>query len=183
MGLPGMLADALPDKFGNRLIDAWLAETGKRPEEFNPVDRLCYIGRRDIGAFEFQPALRRPTRAKRLEIARLVDLANRVPDERANLAGCLDGENDADAIEDILSVGRRCPGEGGSCLEPEDRRIPIRSTGCRRGLRALVAQIRRRLEQQGKGTGRSWRFWQGRVRLCRHGESGWHIDVGMPASP
>ena len=81
-GLPGMLADALPDRFGNRLIDAWLAETGTSPEAFNPVDRLCYIGRRGIGALEFEPALRKQTRAKKLEVARLVDLANRALDER-----------------------------------------------------------------------------------------------------
>ena len=109
-GLPGMLADALPDRFGNRLIDAWLAETGKNPEDFNPVDRLCYIGRRGIGALEFEPALRRRTRAKELEVARLVDLANRVLDERAGPAGRLDGENDADALEDILSVGTSAGG-------------------------------------------------------------------------
>ena len=108
--LPGMLADALPDKFGNRLIDAWLAATGKSPEAFNPVDRLCYIGRRGIGALEFEPALRKQTRAKKLEIARLVDLANRVLDERANLAGVLDGENDTEALEDILSVGTSAGG-------------------------------------------------------------------------
>ena len=63
-GLPGMLADALPDRFGNRLIDAWLAETGRSPETFNPVDRLCYIGCGGIGALEFRPALRRRTSAK-----------------------------------------------------------------------------------------------------------------------
>ena len=109
-GLPGMLADALPDRFGNRLIDEWLAQTGKSPETFNPVDRLCYIGRRGIGALEFQPALGRQTRAKRLEVAQLVNLANRVLDERANLAGRLDSETDADALEDILSVGTSAGG-------------------------------------------------------------------------
>ena len=109
-GLPGMLADALPDRFGNRLIDAWLAETGKNPEAFNPVDRLCYIGRRGIGALEFEPALRKRTRAKRLEVARLVDLANRVLDQRANLAGRLDGKHDAEALEDLLSVGTSAGG-------------------------------------------------------------------------
>ncbi len=109
-GLPGMLADALPDRFGNQLIDAWLAETDKNPAEFNPVDRLCYIGRRGIGALEFQPAIRRPSRAGRLEVARLVDLANRVLDERANLAGHLDGEGDTSALEDILSVGTSAGG-------------------------------------------------------------------------
>ena len=109
-GLPGMLADALPDKFGNRLIDAWLAETGSSPAAFNPVDRLCYIGRRGIGALEFEPALRRRTRANALEVARLVDLANRVLDERASLAGRLDGKHDAEALEDILSVGTSAGG-------------------------------------------------------------------------
>ena len=109
-GLPGMLADALPDRFGNRLIDTWLAETGQSPEDFNPVDRLCYIGRRGIGALEFEPALRKRTKAKKLEVARLVDLANRVLDERANLFGRLGGENDTEALEDILSVGTSAGG-------------------------------------------------------------------------
>ena len=109
-GLPGMLADALPDSFGNRLIDAWLAETGRSPETFNPVDRLCYIGHRGVGALEFEPALRRRTRERKLEVGRLVDLANRVLDERASLAGRLEGENDAEALEDILSVGTSAGG-------------------------------------------------------------------------
>ena len=109
-GLPGMLADCLPDRFGNRLIDVWLAETGKRPEAFNPVDRLCYIGRRGIGALEFQPAVRRRTKGKRLDVARLAELANRALDERARLAGRLDGENGAGALEDILSVGTSAGG-------------------------------------------------------------------------
>ena len=61
-GLPGMLANSLPDWFGNRLIDAWLAQTGRAPETFNPVDRLCYIGRRGIGALEFEPTLSRKKR-------------------------------------------------------------------------------------------------------------------------
>ncbi len=109
-GLPGMLADALPDKFGNRLIDAWLAETGRSSERFNPVDRLCYIGNRGIGALEFEPTTRKVTRPKKLEVAQLVDLANRVLNERENLAGRLGGENDAEALEDILSVGTSAGG-------------------------------------------------------------------------
>lgn len=109
-GLPGMLADALPDKFGNRLIDAWLAETGRSADRFSPVDRLCYIGNRGIGALEFEPTLRKATRSKKLEVAQLVDLANRVLSERENLAGRLGGENDAEALEDILSVGTSAGG-------------------------------------------------------------------------
>ena len=109
-GLPGMLADALPDRFGTRLIDAWLADSGKSPEAFNPVDRLCYIGRRGIGALEFAPSLREQTRTKKLEVASLVELANRALDERANLAGRLGGKNEANALEDILSVGTSAGG-------------------------------------------------------------------------
>lgn len=109
-GLPGMLADALPDKFGNRLIDTWLAETGQSAERFSPVDRLCYIGTRGIGALEFEPIVHRPTQSKKLEVAQLVDLANTVLSERNNLSGKLGGKNDAEALEDILSVGTSAGG-------------------------------------------------------------------------
>lgn len=54
-GLPGLLADALPDRFGNALIDAWLAGRGREPRSFNAVERLCYTGRRGMGALEFEP--------------------------------------------------------------------------------------------------------------------------------
>ena len=108
-GLPGLLADALPDSFGHRLIDVWLAETGRRLEDFNPVDRLCYIGRRGVGALEFEPALR-SVGSGEVEIAQLVDLANRVLDERGRLSGRLDGEDDGGALEDILSVGTSAGG-------------------------------------------------------------------------
>jgi serine/threonine-protein kinase HipA len=49
-GLPGLLADSLPDKFGNALIDAWLASQGRQPGSFNAIERLCYTGERGMGA-------------------------------------------------------------------------------------------------------------------------------------
>jgi serine/threonine-protein kinase HipA len=110
-GLPGLLADSLPDKFGNALIDAWLASQGREPASFNPVERLCYIGTRGMGALEFEPAVpRNPGKRKRLEIDALVALANRVLDERVGLAGKLSGEDDAGVIEDILRVGTSAGG-------------------------------------------------------------------------
>ena len=109
-GLPGLLADALPDSFGNRLIDVWLAETERRLEDFSPVDRLCYIGKRGVGALEFEPAVRSGNRGGEVEIARLVDLTNRVLDERGRLSGRLDGGDDGAALEDILSVGTSAGG-------------------------------------------------------------------------
>ena len=87
-GLPGLLADSLPDKFGNAVIDAWLARQGRTPETFNPVERLCYIGSRGMGALEFKPALAGPAnRSSTVEVAALVELANRILDERTSLAG------------------------------------------------------------------------------------------------
>lgn len=110
-GLPGMLADSLPDKFGNALIDAWLASQGRTPGSFTPVERLCYIGTRGIGALEYRPALHgTPRAAKEVEIGALVELANRVLDERVALEGKLTGENDKQTIEDILRVGTSAGG-------------------------------------------------------------------------
>lgn len=107
MGLPGLLADSLPDRFGNRLIDVWLAETGRSLDSFNPVDRLCYVGTRGVGALEYQPAIPRADRRGQLALAQLVDLANRVLDERNRLSGRLD---DREALDDILSVGTSAGG-------------------------------------------------------------------------
>jgi serine/threonine-protein kinase HipA len=110
-GLPGLLADSLPDKYGNALIDAWLASQGREPQSFNPVERLCYIGTRGMGALEFEPAIpRNPNRRQRIEIDAIVALANRVLDERIALAGKLSGDDDAAAIEDILRVGTSAGG-------------------------------------------------------------------------
>src|SRR5213082_2072865 len=76
-GLPGLLADSLPDRFGNVLIDAWLATQGRRPESFNAIERLCYVGVRGMGALEFVPALGpKPQPAKKIQIDALVKLAS-----------------------------------------------------------------------------------------------------------
>jgi Uncharacterized protein related to capsule biosynthesis enzymes len=111
-GLPGMLADSLPDRFGNRLIDAWLAREGRSPSSFNPVERLCYIGRRGMGALEFHPSISGiPSSSRKVKIDRLVDLANEILQERAGLAGTLSGgDGDGEVLEDILKVGTSAGG-------------------------------------------------------------------------
>lgn len=75
-GLPGLLADALPDKFGNLLINQWLERQGRSPSSFNPVERLCYLGSRGMGALEFRPAILKDRPSEPLEIDALVRLAN-----------------------------------------------------------------------------------------------------------
>ena len=110
-GLPGLLADSLPDKFGNALIDAWLAGQGRAAGGFNPVERLCYIGTRGMGALEFHPTLLKATRrSRRLQIDALVDLANQVLNSRLELKGVLSGEDDRETLEEILRVGTSAGG-------------------------------------------------------------------------
>ena len=110
-GLPGLLADSLPDKFGNAVIDAWLASGGRTAESFNPVERLCYIGKRGMGGLEFEPAYREPySKDKEIEIRKLVELSNLILDQRAGQAGVFNGENDRESIEDILRVGTSAGG-------------------------------------------------------------------------
>lgn len=110
-GLPGLLADSLPDKFGNALIDTWLATQGRAPESFNAVERLCYTGQRGMGALEFQPALGpKPQAAKHIEIEALVKLASEVLSQRKNLKTTFASARRKNALNDILRVGTSAGG-------------------------------------------------------------------------
>lgn len=110
-GLPGLLADALPDKYGNTLIDAWLATQGRTPQSFNAIERLCYTGTRGMGALEFAPVHGPRVRtAQRIQIDALVALASEVLSHRDNLRGSFGDESRADALRDILRVGTSAGG-------------------------------------------------------------------------
>lgn len=110
-GLPGLLADSLPDRYGHRLIDVWLARTGRRREDFNAVDRLCYTGTRGMGALEFEPATGPAEGSDRpLEVAQLVELAALAFAEKDGLSARLDGTQGDGVLLDILSVGTSAGG-------------------------------------------------------------------------
>jgi serine/threonine-protein kinase HipA len=110
-GLPGLLADALPDKFGNALIDAWLATQGRAPESFSAVERLCYTGTRGMGALEFAPALGpKPRKASKLEVDALVRLAGEVLTHRGDLQGHFHEAWKEQVLRDILIVGTSAGG-------------------------------------------------------------------------
>ena len=106
-GLPGMLADSLPDKFGNAVIDAWLRIQGRSPESFDPVERLCYTGNRGMGALEYVPA-RGPSASESdpIQIEKLVQLASVILQSRESLHVTA-GEN---AIQEIIRVGTSAGG-------------------------------------------------------------------------
>ncbi len=112
-GLPGLLADSLPDRFGNVLIDAWLATQGRSPGSFNAVERLCYTGMRGMGALEYSPVLG-PHRARQsspVEIDKLVELASEILTHRNNLQTSFgDDDSREEALRDILRVGTSAGG-------------------------------------------------------------------------
>ncbi len=110
-GLPGLLADSLPDKFGHALVDAWLATQGRLPESFNAVERLCYTGTRGMGALEYAPVLGpRPQRSSKVVVDALVDLAAEVLAHRSNLREHFHAAGKAHALRNILSVGTSAGG-------------------------------------------------------------------------
>jgi serine/threonine-protein kinase HipA len=110
-GLPGFLADSLPDRFGNALIDRWLAEQGRPAGSMDPVERLLYTGRRGMGALEFEPAQGvEQAEGVAVEIAPLAELAHRILAHRESLAGVLDGKDDREALIEILRVGTSAGG-------------------------------------------------------------------------
>lgn len=109
-GMPGLLADSLPDDFGNALIRQWLVREGRDLADFSPVEQLCYIGQRGTGALEFRPARRQVAGGSvPIELGTLVDLAAQVLANRDAMEFSL-GSNDAQALDDILRVGTSAGG-------------------------------------------------------------------------
>ncbi len=108
-GLPGLLADSLPDRYGTRLIEVWLQRQGRSLNDFSPVERLCYIGSRGMGALEFVPALFTSKKAARIEISELVALAGKILSERKDLLVNL-SNNESIALDTIIQVGTSAGG-------------------------------------------------------------------------
>jgi len=110
-GLPGLLADSLPDRFGQALIDAWLATQGRSPESFDAVERLCYVGTRGMGALEFAPSAGpRARRTSAIQVDALVQLASEVLNRRRDLSTTFAEPRRAQAMKDILRVGTSAGG-------------------------------------------------------------------------
>ena len=85
-GLPGLLADSLPDRFGNAVINHWLASQGRDPDSFNAVERLCYTGKRGMGALEYKPATGpRFEDGEQINVDSLVKLASDVLTQRKDM--------------------------------------------------------------------------------------------------
>lgn len=106
-GLPGFIADSLPEKFGNRLLDTYLARHGRQLDELNPLERLCYVGSRGMGALEYQPDYeeRNLNHPIPLQVSDLVEVAQNVLKDRQQVQTNLD-----DGIEALITVGTSAGG-------------------------------------------------------------------------
>lgn len=108
-GLPGMLADSLPDTYGRALFDRWLMLTGRTSS--NPVEALCFLGKRCMGALEFEPAVDIPYNPDaKYEIDSLVNVANEALAEKSSFGVNLNDDKKA-AIAEILRLGTSAGGQ------------------------------------------------------------------------
>ncbi len=114
-GLPGLIADSLPDDFGNAVLNAWVASRGRRPEDITPLQRLQYTGKRGMGALEFAPATRLKSlnASQQVDINALVVMAQDILNQRSEFQVSLNaqGRDDAEAMLALLSVGMSAGGE------------------------------------------------------------------------
>lgn len=126
-GLPGMLADSLPDRYGNALINRWLARQGRAPESASAVERLCYMGIRGMGALEFAPTKGPdPTDEEDIQVAELVSLASAILSERDGFETSVAAGGEENGLLEILSVGMSAGGARAKAMiawEPETDRV------------------------------------------------------------
>jgi len=126
-GLPGMLADSLPDRYGNALINRWLARQGRAPESASAVERLCYLGVRGMGALEFAPTKGPdPSEEDDIQVAELVSLASTVLSTRDGFETSVAAGEEEEGLLEILSVGMSAGGARAKAMiawEPETDRV------------------------------------------------------------
>jgi len=109
-GLPGLLADALPDRYGSTLINAWLARNGRPADSLNPVELLCFIGKRGVGALEFEPAESDLfTGTERIELDTLIEAAREIMSGRKEWNARFTAEEEKSMI-DVLRIGTSAGG-------------------------------------------------------------------------
>lgn len=108
MGLPGMLAEALPDAFGRALLDNWLAAQGR--QDANPVERLCFQGQRGMGALEFVPSKERVLDSQQaVEVGSLVEAAREALHNKESFVTNMSKSDEA--LLDIIRVGTSAGGQ------------------------------------------------------------------------
>ena len=115
-GLPGLLADVLPDKYGNALINNWLARQGRPTNSLNPVEMLCFIGERGMGALEFEPVQpKSKNTATKIELGSLIEIAEDILSGRKDFTTNIT-EDEEKALFEILKIGSSAGGARAKAL-------------------------------------------------------------------
>ncbi len=117
LGLPGLLADSLPDKFGTSILADWLATNGKTIDEFGPVERLLYIGTRGLGALEFFPSYIKKETSTNIYLDKIVDLCNEVLNSDKHL-----GAKEMD-LRNLIKVGTSAGGARAKAIVAYNRSL------------------------------------------------------------
>lgn len=109
-GLPGFMADSLPDDYGTKIMDEWFAAKGRSAVEFTPLGRLSYIGKRGMSALEYEPANHDPilTSSSQLDIGQLTELAKEVLNKREQFKANIRSKNNI--LYDIIKIGTSAGG-------------------------------------------------------------------------
>ena len=108
-GLPGLLADALPDRYGKDLINAWLAKQGRPDNSLNPVELLCFIGTRGMGALEFEPVISKESSSYDVELSDLIEVTKALLEKKEDIQIQTSGKME-DVMMDILKMGTSAGG-------------------------------------------------------------------------
>ncbi len=165
-GLPGLLADVLPDKYGNTIIDAWLNKQGRPSDSLNPVEMLCFIGKRGMGALEFEPAYSKYADiVSKIEIDSLVEVAEGILSGKKDFASRLSKEEEKSLLT-ILKIGTSAGGARAKAViayNPETREVRSGQALAPKGFRHWIIKFDGVSDKQ-FGTSNGY----GRVEMAYH---------------
>ena len=125
-GLPEFIADSLPDYWGNIVFQKWMEANHLLPKSVNAVDRLSFIGKRAMGALEFQPAHIQEDASINIELSSLYELANRLFLDRQDIN--IDMSNNL-IMEDLYKVGTSAGGQRPKAIIGMDEETGIIRSG------------------------------------------------------
>lgn len=165
-GLPGLLADLLPDYYGYAIINAWLSTRGRAPDSLNPVEILCFIGSRGMGALEFEPADPKPEkRTSKIEIDSLIEVAERILSGRKKFTSKI-SDRDEKSLMDILKIGTSAGGARAKAIiayNPETGEVRSGQTNAPKGFSHWLIKFDGVMDKQFGASG-----GYGRVEMAYH---------------
>ena len=143
-GLPGLLADVLPDKYGNQLINTWLAQNGRPANSMNPIEQLCFIGTRGMGALEFEPTKMKPAKQTfDVEIDSLVGIAKKMLTQRIEFETNLE-KSEQQAMTELLKIGTSAGGARPKAIiayNPKTREVKSGQTNSPKGFEQWMIKL------------------------------------------